>query len=114
MRHFLISVFVLCFLQLGNIVAAHPPTDVDLTYDQGTKNLHIDVSHTSRNLQNHYIRKIVIDKNDIQTKEFVYAKQTTATMLIQDFPIEADSGDLIRVTAICRPAGRAEGTLVVP
>ena len=93
---------------------AHPPTDVDLSYDQGTKNLHVEVSHTTRNLQNHYIRKIVIDKNDIQIKDFVYPKQTTATMLIQDFPIDAASGDLIHITAICRPAGRAEGTLVIP
>ncbi len=114
MRYFLISVFVLYFLQWGNIVTAHPPTDVDLSYDQGTKNLHVEVSHTTRDPQNHYIRKIVIDKNDMQAKAFVYAKQTTATMLTQDFSIEADSGDLIRVTAICRPAGRMEGTLVVP
>lgn len=114
MRHFLILVFVSCFLQLGDIAAAHPPTDVEVIYDQETKNLHVEVSHTTRDPQNHYIRKIVIDKNDMQAKAFVYAKQTTATILTQDFPIEAASEDRIRVTAICREGGRKEETLVVP
>jgi hypothetical protein len=92
----------------------HPPGPIDLQYDPQTKVLHAELRHVTDNQRQHHIRRLYVYKNDAPTQKFSYVKQTTATRLIQDVPLDASSGDTIRVKAVCSEAGYKEETLVIP
>lgn len=109
------KVFILLFLlALGIQAFAIPPSDILVEYNAEGKNLHVEVKHISTNIRDHYIRRLVIYKNDIELKKFTYARQTSAAALIQDLSIDAIPGDVIRVKAICNESGPEEKTFVVP
>ncbi len=90
------------------------PGPIDLQYDPQTKVLHAELRHVTDNQRQHHIRRLYVYKNDAPTQKFSYVKQTTATRLIQDVPLDASSGDTIRVKAVCSEAGYKEETLVIP
>lgn len=93
---------------------AVPPSDILIEYNAEQKSLHVEVKHISHNINKHYIRRLIVYKNDIELKKFTYAKQTSATALIQDLPVDAIAGDVIRVKAICNESGPEEKTFVIP
>ena len=93
---------------------ANPPSEVILTYDPAKKNFHVEADHVTKNPRKHFIRKLFIDKNGIEVDSRSYVQQTTTTMLIVDIPLEAVTGDVLRVEAVCNEAGRKEATLVIP
>lgn len=98
----------------GRLAWGHPPAPIELQYDPQTKVLHAEIRHVTDNPRRHHIRRLYVYKNDAPIENFPYAKQTTPTSLIQDVPIEASSGDVIRVKAVCSEAGYKEETLIVP
>lgn len=81
--------FMVCAIALGFHGAAwgRPPSSIDLTYNSGEKNFIVNTSK--------------------------YSKQTSAAMLISDIPLDAVSGDVLRVKAFCNDAGSREQTLIV-
>ena len=95
-------------------VAAHPPTDVKLSYDAPTATLHIEVAHVAKNLREDGIRQLVIYKNDQELGRMTIVRQTTPDSLTKDFSLEAVAGDAIRVRAISKRGGYLEQTIVIP
>lgn len=93
---------------------AHPPTEINLSYDLEKKNLHVEARHVARNPRKHFIRKIVVYQNDVEAAKRFYAWQTSASMLSADVALEAVTGDVLRVEAVCSEAGRKETTSVIP
>jgi len=109
------KIFILFFLLALSVSAlAIPPSDILIEYDADTKILHMEVKHISTNIRDHYIRRLIVYKNDIEVSKFTYAKQTSATALTQDLAVEAVPGDVIRVKAICNESGPEEKTFIVP
>ena len=106
----------LCFLSLvfTTTAFARPPSKIDLNYDAKEKNLHMELAHISENPQKHHIRSLFIYQNDLEIKKLKYNTQTSPSQLIEDVSLDAKSGDVIRVLAICNKAGRKEETLVIP
>ena len=66
------------------------------------------------NSRKHFIRRVVIYKNDEEVEKRSYVQQTTAAMLIEDLALEAVTGDVLRVKAVCNEAGRKEIIFVIP
>ncbi len=93
---------------------ARPPTEINLSYDAEAGNLHIEARHVTNNTRKHFIRKVIVYNNDEKVAERSYVQQTTASMLIEDFALEAFPGDILRVEAVCNEVGRKETTLVIP
>lgn len=92
---------------------ATPPTNLTLTYDLETKTLHIEMTHVSSHLRKHYIRKILVYKNDQEVEDIRLVSQTTPSSVIRDVVLDAKDKDVIRVKAICSEAGTAEASLTV-
>ena len=105
--------FVLLFYVLLGQALAHAPSKIDLTYDADKKVLHLEMTHVSTNLLKHYIRKIIIYKNEEEVQNIYLVKQTTASTVVEDVPLEAKDGDVIRVKAICAEAGYKEESLTI-
>jgi hypothetical protein len=102
------------FLFIPRVAAAHPPSNMELTYDVEKGTLAIQARHVTRNPRDHRIRKVVITKNSEEPLEFFFSTQTTPTMFIEEIPLKAAAGDTIQVKAICSAAGSAEASLTVP
>jgi len=99
---------------MANLAAAHPPSAMDASYDAEKKNLHVGMQHVTKNPRKHFIRRLSVVKNGEAVDDRSYVQQTTATMLVDDIHLEAVTGDVLRIEAICNKAGREEAVLVVP
>ena len=106
----LMALLILC----PRPAAAHPPSDVKLSYDAPTATLHIEVAHVAKNLRQDGIRQLVVYKNDQEISRITIVRQTTPDSLTKDFPLEAVEGDAVRVRAISKGGGYLEQTLVIP
>jgi len=92
---------------------ARPPTALDLQYDVENKILTIDVKHVTKNPRKHHIRKLVVFKNGEELEIFRYVTQATSQGFSQEFSMDTEEGDVIRVKAYCNEAGIKEELLVV-
>ena len=92
---------------------ATPPTQIDLTYDLDKGNLHVEAKHPTDNLNKHYLRRLVVYKNNDQEQEFSYIRQTSPSKLVQDVPIIAKPGDVLAVEAFCKEGGSKREELIV-
>ena len=99
---------------LPSLSWARPPSKIILEYDQQKKILHMEFKHVSLDPRKHYLRRVLIYKNDEDFIQKNYSSQTNAQGLIQDLTIDLKPGDVIRVLAICSDAGRKEETLIIP
>lgn len=105
---FIVSIFAV------TIVLAHPPTDVNLSYDVPSQTLHIAMTHVTSNMVQHHIRKLTVYKNDEVILDRTVVRQTTPQVLEEDVLLTAAAGDIIRVKAICNEGGIVEQTLIIP
>ena len=85
-----------------------------MEYNAEKKILHIEIKHISHNVNKHYIRRLIVYKKEEQVANFIYPKQPSPTQLVEDVPLEAESGDVIMVKAICNQAGPKEEAFVIP
>src|SRR3989338_3594968 len=92
---------------------AHPPTDLQLSYDQEKQTLHIKAAHATNNIREHHIRKLLIYKNQEKQTDLTLAKQTTPQELIKDVALKVSSGDTITVKVFSDEGGTREASLVV-
>ena len=93
---------------------AHPPTEINLNYDDKAKMLHLDVKHVTNNIQHHRIREIQVFQNDKTIAHLYFANQPKPTGLTQDIPLEAVKGARIRVIVYSSQTGPKEETLIIP
>lgn len=93
---------------------ATPPSEITLDYDFKTKNLHCEMNHPTRNVRKHYIRTIYVYLNDQEVDKQILNHQESASKALLDVPIDAKSGDVIRLKAICNDAGSKEVSFTIP
>lgn len=95
-------------------LGATPPSAVHIEYNAGKKILHLEIKHISRNLNDHYIRRVNVTKNDNEIKKFIYPRQSSPPGFSEDIDLDAQSGDIIRVKVFCNRTGPKEEAFVVP
>ena len=84
---------------------ATPPTSIDLTYDLSSANLHVDAGHPSSDLNKSYVRLMNVYVNDILISATDYTHQEDAAKFVQDVPLTAQIGDVIKVDLFCSLGG---------
>ncbi len=110
-----VPVFGIIFLcGMNGRAMARPPTEINLSYDLEKKDLHVEARHVTKNSRKHFIRQIAVYKNDVEAEKRFYIQQTSALMLSADVALEAVTGDVLRVEAVCNEAGRKETTFAIP
>ena len=93
------------------MAAAHPPTEIRLTYEGA--NLHVEVIHTTINHTRHYIRKITISKDKQEIQSQYFHQQVDPAKFVQDFKIEAKPGDVLVVEAFSSQGGSLSASMTV-
>ncbi|MFH1359948.1 MAG: hypothetical protein ABIJ41_02805 [Candidatus Omnitrophota bacterium] len=111
-QRFLFALAVLFFM--AQSASAHPPSEIQLNYNQENQILHIVVSHNTHNLTKHRIRKVIVYLNDQEVLNKNYVKQMSASELVNDIAVQAKPGDIISVKAICSEAGYKQESLIIP
>ncbi|OGX24937.1 MAG: hypothetical protein A2787_03165 [Omnitrophica WOR_2 bacterium RIFCSPHIGHO2_01_FULL_48_9] len=105
---------LLAILSTAGTSWAIPASKIELSYDPGKKILHTKVSHVTQRNRKHYIRSIIVYKNDQEVKSLHYVVQEKSSGVEEDIPLEANKDEVIRVKAQCTESGPKEETLVIP
>lgn len=109
-----IACIALLIVIFVNDVYAHPPNEVELTFEEETAILTVGVSHMVGKPAKHYIDKVVVELNDeeIIVQRFIIqgsdAKQE-ANYIIPG----VKAGDIISVTAYCNISGKKNKILQI-
>lgn len=101
-RFFLTMVCAMC---VALNVWATPPMDVSINYDKEKKILHVSSAHPSDHLDKHYLRRIVIFKNDVEDKSVAYPRQKMPSGIEEDIAYDAKGDDVISVKIFCSQGG---------
>ena len=111
------SLILFCFvLFLGFVgqAGAHPPSEIELTYDAQGEMLEVRMTHVVRNPRDHYIRKVELTKNSGEPRDFYFPAQVSPHEFKEKIPLKAEPGDEITIKAFCNKAGTAEAVLTIP
>ncbi len=76
---------------------AHGPKDIEIDYNEETKTLNVVVHHITQIAKKHYIRKMVIIKNDEEPINRFFYRQYNRLKVIKNVPLEAKDGDVIKI-----------------
>lgn len=93
---------------------ATPPSEVTLSYDKAKQVLHVVAKHPSDRLTRHYLRHLVIYRNDVAVDTLSFARQMYAWGMEEDVALPAEGGDLIRIEMFCSKGGIGKGQTQVP
>lgn len=107
-------VLMILFIMMGLAhVEATPPTNVTLTYDVEKKMLHVSAKHATESLDRHYLRRVVIYKNDQEVDAVNLTRQKMPSGIEEDIALEAQQGDRIAVSIYCKKGGEGKGEMTV-
>jgi sulfur carrier protein ThiS len=110
-----VFVFILLLVAGGYIimtpVAAHPPSDMTVTYHELLKDLSVSITHTVPNPGEHYIKEVTVAINGKVVNDSRYTSQPAPDTFTYTYPIDTVSGDEISVTATCSLTGSISRTL---
>jgi len=108
--------FFLAFLVLAGQIAAHPPSDVALSYDQGNQTLTVTITHNigSSDPARHHVQKVEIKKNGEDVIEEEYNTQASSPQVTYIYNLSAVEGDTIDVEAYCSLYGDKVAQMTVP
>ena len=111
MKNPILIILVSCFVF---VATAHPPRKVVLNTDHKSKLLKINISHTVKDTETHFISKVIITLNGQLLEEKTFTKQSTAgketiTITVDEMKV----GDKIEVECICNKSGRKKASAEV-
>jgi hypothetical protein len=103
----LVFIFLLaaCGYILVTPVAAHPPSDMSVSYQELSRTLVVTITHPVPNPQSHYIREVLVTINGKTVNDSFYTSQPATDTFTYTYPIDTKPGDEIAVTASCVLAG---------
>jgi len=93
---------------------AHPPKDVELSFNDATKVLMIHVSHAVGNIEKHFIDRVIVKLNKKIVVDQAFDVQDTNEGQSFQYEIpQAKLGDKIIVKAACNVFGKKKGAIIV-
>ncbi len=112
MRKILLSLICVLILPIAPCLAT-PPTSIDLTYDMDKGSLHVEAVHPSFNLVKSYVRLMEVYVNDNQVQSKNYTMQNDYNKFMDDVPVTAQVGDVIKVDLFCSLGGELAQEITV-
>ena len=106
--------FFLLFLSFVTTAYSHPPSRIDITYDPKEEVLSLTIAHITRDLNDHFIRRIEVKKNKEEPQIFYLNRQEKFNEFTYDISLEAEPNDVIKVKANCSKGGMKEEEFTVP
>lgn len=105
---------VLAMVLSVSAASAHPPKDVTIEFDQGSKMLMVTAIHDTKDVAKHFVGVIAVEINGEKLIEQKFKSQLDATAQKAHYWInDAKIGDEIAVTATCSIAGKKKVSLKI-
>ncbi len=111
-RGIFLAVAVLLFLAVP--VSAHPPSEMQLTYDQAAGELVVTISHGVADPAAHYVREVEVRNNGDVVLNESYTSQPAADTFTYRYGLPPVPGDEIEVTARCNIGGSISRQVTLP
>ncbi len=110
------SILLAVFFTLPVFLFAHSPSSINLKYEKENDKeiLKIDISHSVRNVERHYIESITIKVNGDEVEVLEYSKQKTESdhNVTVEMP-GLQKGDVVEVEANCSRIGSRSAELKI-
>ena len=108
---FTILFIFITLLSIQN-VSAHPPSKLNLYYNEDDSQLIVNITHVVSN-SDHFIESVEVKINDEEFDTYTYNSQSDNSMISLLYDISANNGDVIEVKAICNQFGTLTKDLTV-
>jgi hypothetical protein len=93
---------------------AHPPQDIQISYDATTKILTAVILHVVSNPANHFIGKVDVGINGKEILEHTISRQDNGQMQTVTYRIpDVNPGDVVSVEGYCSISGKLEKEIKV-
>lgn len=113
MRKILFTLLFVCLLSTS-IVYAHPPKDIEISYEPTTKILTAVIIHDTSNPLGHYIKKVDVGLNNQEIIEQTISKQDNNNFQKVSYYIpDAKTGYRLSVEGYCSISGKLEKEIIV-
>jgi hypothetical protein len=107
MKKIALFVAVLIFSLVSSQVYAHPPSDINITFDSNTKILQAQMIHGTGNPMKHYINKVHIALNNkVIIEHKISLQDNNQSQSVSYFIPDVKSGDIISVAGYCNLSGK--------
>ena len=98
--------FIICLSITIIKVNANPPSDMSLSYDSGTDQLDVSITHLNGGSPGHYIENVTVRVNGSLVHSEAYTSQPSSTSFTYQYnSIVANIGATIHVWANCSLTG---------
>jgi hypothetical protein len=96
-----------CFFFAASLANAHPPSTIDIKYDQAAKKVTAIIAHQVGNPRGHYIDKVTMAINQAvpELQRLFFQKTARDQVAVFDVPV-LKPGDVIVIEAFCNKGGR--------
>ncbi|OPX62491.1 MAG: hypothetical protein A4E34_02783 [Methanoregula sp. PtaU1.Bin006] len=94
--------------------AAHAATGMDISYNFTTAKIYITVTHPVDDPATHYLKTVRVRLNGAVISDPDYKSQPTTNTFTHSYDVNARTGDVIDVTAICSRGGTLEKSYKIP
>jgi len=113
MRKILFMLLFICLVSTG-IVYAHPPKDIEISYEPTTRVLTAVIIHDTSNPLGHYIKKVDVGLNDQEIIEQMISRQDNVNSQRVSYLIpDAKPGDRLSVEGYCSISGKLKKEIIV-
>jgi len=100
------------FFILSTVVYAHPPADIQITFDPKTKILNVVIVHDVSNPSTHFIKKVDVFLNGKEIIQQNISRQDNFnTQRVSYLVPDAKEGDMFSVEGYCSISGKLEKQL---
>ncbi|MFA6378772.1 MAG: hypothetical protein WCX16_03210, partial [Candidatus Omnitrophota bacterium] len=107
------AVFLIFFTAVSTVYA-HPPSDIEITFDPKTKVVTAVIVHNTSNPTSHYIKKVDVGLNGKEIIEDVISNQDnnkaqTVSYLVAD----VKDGDVVSMEGYCNISGKLKKEIII-
>lgn len=107
---------LVCFVvfMAPRISFATPPESLELSYNKDSGILTAQGPHPTQDRFEHYIRRVVVTRNQDEPQKFYVTRQDSASQFKFDVPFKAEPGDKLHVEVFCSQGGTKAADLDIP
>jgi desulfoferrodoxin (superoxide reductase-like protein) len=107
-------VLLAAILLISQAAYAHPPSEIQLSYDKYSKTVKIKIDHPVTNTRTHFISEVKMFLNGEQVLDHKFKMQENEASHFLSYAIpDAENGDIVRVEAYCNSFGKKFGEVKI-
>jgi hypothetical protein len=108
-----VLILVAVFSAFNLLAYAHPPSDIQITFDGKTKMLNAVILHGTGNPQHHYIKKVDVGLNGKEIiAQAVSQQDNNVSQTVSYFIPDVKNGDKLSVEGECNLSGKLKKEIV--